>query len=43
MNMQPAWAEFLNSLRDVVTQGSELIQNTVIYDNGMDVESFHGQ
>jgi hypothetical protein len=44
MNMQPAWAEYLNSLRDVVTwQGSELIQNTVIYDNGMDVESFHGQ
>ena len=43
LNTQPAWAEYLSSLRDsTVWQGSDLIQNAVIYDNGMDVKSFHG-
>jgi hypothetical protein len=44
MNAQPAWAEYLGSLRSTVTwQGTDLIQNTVIYDDGMDVKSFHGE
>jgi hypothetical protein len=44
LNAQPEWAEYLSSLRDsTVWQGSDLIQNAVIYDNGMDVKSFHGK
>ena len=44
LNAQPEWAQYLSSLRDSTTwQGSDLIQNTVIYDNGMDVKSFHAQ
>ena len=44
LNTQPAWAEYLSSLRDsTVWQGSDLIQNSKIYDNGMDVKSFHGK
>jgi len=44
LNTQPAWAKFLGSVRDTVTwQGTELIQNTMIYDDGMDVQAFHGK
>ena len=44
MNAQPAWAEFLGSLRNTTTwQGTELIQNTKIYDGGRNVKSFHGK
>jgi len=43
-NTQPAWAEYLTSLRDVVTwQGSELLQNAVIYDAALDLEEFTKQ
>ena len=41
---QPACAKFLESVQDTVTwQGTELIQNTMIYDDGMDVQAFHGK
>ena len=43
-NTQPAWAEYLTSVRDVVTwQGSELLQNAVIYDTALDLEEFTQQ
>ena len=44
LNTQPAWAKFLGSVRTTVTwQGTDLVQNTLIYDDGMDVEAFHGK
>lgn len=44
MNAQPAWAEFLGSLRNITAwQGSALVQNTKIYDRGMDVQPFLGK
>jgi len=43
LNTQPALAEFFNSVRSTLTwQGTDLISNTVIYDDGMDVETFVG-
>ena len=44
LNTQPAWANFLGSVRSTVTwQGTDLVQNTAIYDGGMDVKAFHGE
>lgn len=41
MNTQPAWAEFLGSVRSSTTwQGTELLQNAMIYDDNMDLEEF---
>ncbi len=43
-NTQPAWAEYLTSVRDVVTwQGTELLQNAAIYDAALDLEGFTNQ
>lgn len=44
LNTQPAWANFLGSVRSTVTwQGTDLVQNAAIYDGGMDVKAFHGE
>ena len=41
MNTQPAWAEFLGSLRgSVVWQGTSLVENTLVYDAALDLETF---
>ena len=41
INTQPAWAEFLGAVRSSTTwQGTELLQNAVIYDDNMDLEEF---
>jgi hypothetical protein len=41
MNTQPAWAEFLGTVRSSTTwQGTELVQNAVIYDDNMDLKEF---
>tara|TARA_E500000331_G_C17089535_1_gene640454 strand:+ start:125 stop:868 length:744 start_codon:yes stop_codon:yes gene_type:complete len=41
LNTQPAWGEFLGAVRSSTTwQGSDLIQNAVIYDDNMDLEEF---
>ena len=38
---QPAWGEYLQSLQGVVTWlGTELVQNAVVFDAKMDVETF---
>ena len=40
-NTQPAWAEFLGSLRgSVVWQGTSLVENTLVYDAALDLETF---
>ena len=44
LNTQPSWGEYLTSVRDVVTwQGTELLQNAVIYDAALDLEGFTNQ
>ena len=44
LNTQPSWGEYLASIRDVVTwQGTELLQNAVIYDAALDLEGFTNQ
>ena len=41
LNTQPAWGEFLGAVRSSTTwQGTDLIQNAVIYDDNMDLEEF---
>lgn len=41
MNTQPAWAEFLSTVRSSTTwQGTELLQNAVVYDDNMDLKEF---
>jgi len=41
LNTQPAWAEFLGAVRSSTTwQGTDLIQNAVVYDDNMDLKQF---
>jgi hypothetical protein len=41
LDTQPAWGEFLGGVRSSTTwQGTDLIQNAVIYDDNMDLEEF---
>jgi hypothetical protein len=41
LNTQPAWGAFLSSVRSTTTwQGTELVQNVLIYDDAMDLKEF---
>ena len=41
LNTQPAWGSFLASVRSTTTwQGTDLVQNVLIYDEAMDLKEF---
>jgi len=41
MNTQPAWGAFLSSARSTTTwQGTELVENVLVYDDAMDLKKF---